>query len=313
MLMNQELPKRSASSGREVYAKWLGIMAAFALLPAVARAVGATPWIAELAAPYARYALLCIAEPVAAYANYMTLSYGDPYVLFDAFGTFGAMMAGAYFGAHYGVYRIAWKRWRWAVLALVLAISATISTTAIVQGVVSSWPYGEAAVLAVDATRDVVVGVAGVVLGANIGRLRGTDKLPKRVIYVMEYVLLSVIFALVSAAAYAQIAPAESSDGVNAVLDHTAPLTGSAVVGALLGVHYDSHKPRHGGRPRFGGVVVVLLAAAIVVNIIVDRTMPQHPDVTWIILALSSVGMAIIGNVLGMCISARQHMRTGGG
>lgn len=276
---------------------WVGIVAAFALLPVAARVVGgALPWIAESAAWY---------------ANHLSSLYGDPYVLFDAFGLFGMAMAGAYFGLYYGARRTTRKRVRWIVAALVLTISATIFATTVVQDAVGSLPYGETAELAAAAIRSVGVGVAGAVLGANIGRLRGASNPPKWGIYIIESALLSAIFVLAWAAAYAQGASDESTDGVNALLGHTAPLTGSAVVGAVLGVHYGSYRPRCGDRPQFGKVAAVLLAAAIVVSIIIDKTMPEHPDIIWmLVLAFSSVGMGMIGNVLGMHVSARSGSGT---
>ena len=276
---------------------WVGIMVASALLPVAARAVGsALPWIAE---------------SVAWYANHLSSFYGDPYVLFDAFGLFGVMMAGAYFGLYYGARRTTRKRARWIVAVLVLTISATIFVTTVVQDAVSILSYGETPKLAAAAIRSVGVAVAGAVLGANIGRLRGADNPPKWGIYVKESALLSAIFVLAWAAAYVQGALDDSPDGVNALLGHTAPLTGSAVVGAVLGVHYGSYRPRCGDRPQFGKVVAVLLAAAIVVSIIIDKTMPEHPDIIWmLVLAFSSVGMGMIGTVLGMHVSARSGSGT---
>ena len=322
--MSIESRGRHLRGRRRIYAKWLSIAAIFASLPVIARVFGeASPWIAETVAPFASYMPPWIAETVAPFAGYVLLWIGDPYasfgelgpyILFDAFGSYGVIMAGAELGAYHGVYGAAWRRWYLGAAGPSLAIFVAILAPYVIPDVAGDWLSGEASGLAVVSVRDVAVIAMGAVLGVNIGRLRSACNLPKWGPYIMECALLSAIFMVAWAAAYAQNAWDDSHDDDGGILAPAIPLTGLAVAGAALSAHYGSYKPRCGRRPWFGKITAGLLGAAALIHIIIDHAMPRHPDLVWmLVLTLSSMCIVLIGNEVGMHISARLKARLGAG
>ena len=314
--MNAEPLKRSPADGRKGFVIWVGAMAAFALLPAIARVMGdASPWLAELFAPHAGYVPSWIVEPVIGYAGYMSASYGHPYALFDAFGLFGVMMAGAHFGAHYGMHGAAWKRRYLGVVVPALAIFAAISVSGIVQGATGDLAYGDAVGATAVQAEGMVAALAGTVLGANIGRLRGTRNPPKRWPFTREHALLLAIFAGYLVFAYVRGAAYGSHDGGYAVLDHTSLLAGLAVAGIALNARYGPYESGREGRQLFGRAAGALLGIVIAVQVIIYLyVMPSYQDVVWmLVLACISIGTALIGNVVEAHISARLKMRLGAG
>lgn len=291
-------------------------MAAFALLPAIARVIGdASPWLAELFAPYAGYVPSRIVELVIGYADYLSVSYGHPYVLFDAFGLFGVMMAGAHFGAHYGMHGAAWKRRYLGVIVPALAIFAAIYVSGIVQGATGDLAYGDAVGATAVQAEGMVAALAGTVLGANIGRLRGTSNPPKRWPFTREHALLLAIFAGYLVFAYVQGAVYGSHDGGYAVLDHTPLLAGLGVAGIALNARCGPYESGREGRQPFGRAAVALLGIVIAVQVIIDLlVMPPRQDIVWMFARASiSVSTALVVNMVEAHISARLKMRLGAG
>lgn len=276
--MNPELPKWCPRNKWGAYVLWLGVMSFFASLPAVAR------WV----------------DDTSLQIDKLTIAGAD------AFGLFGVIMAGAHFGACYGVHGTAWKWRRLGVVVPALTIFVIILASAVALNVTGDLLCGEVAGSAVAAIRNVAVGVAGIVLGANIGWWRGgNNTLPwKRII--KECALLSLIFVGSLAVVYAQSAGDEPCDGGDVILSHTAPLTGLAVAGAALGAHYASYKNRYEGSTWFSQVTAAVLGLLIASNFLIGLyVLPQDRGVVWMItIPFLSVLIGMIGVMLGMRIFA---------
>lgn len=257
-----------------VYARWLYIMTAFAFLPVIARGINNTlPWIGELDVTYA-----------------------------DAFGLFGMMVAGAYFGVYYGKHGTTWKGWYWGVTAPTLAIFGIVLMSVIVLGVDCRWPCGEDAGLMVASARDVAVGVAGAVLGANIGWMYHTGKVSKIRRVMREGGPLLAIFVGALVVVYAQ------DTGNNAMLLGIVPFMDAVAVvaGAALGAYYGSSKTRCRDRPRSAKVTTFILGLLIAAHFLTDLHVVPPYELVWM-LALPSLSTLIgmVGSTLGVHVSAR--------
>lgn len=228
----------------------------------------------------------------------------------DAFGLFGVIMAGAYFGAYYGKHGTIWKGWRLGVVVPTLAIFAVISIPAVVLNAAGDRPDGEDGGLAVIAVSNTITAALGAVLGANIGWWYRAGKTGKIMSYLKEAALLLVIFAGAGVVAYVQDAENPATQSCIVQLMNAA----AVVAGAALGAHYGSITIRYGDRPSFGQFAAAVLGSAIFIHIVMDTFhISGERYIVWLSIAIISTAIGKTGAMLGAHISARLHMRVGTG
>ena len=211
-----KLLTRRCGEGWAAYVVLLCIMGVFAFLPVIARGAGdASPWMGEVAAAHV-----------------------------DTAGLMGTAIAGTFLGAYGGARRITWEGWRRGVIALV-ALVAAAGVPLYISNEFAGQLGSETVPLVVAAVGSVAAGVAGVLLGANLGRVFSvSDKVRWRIC--KECAVIAAIFVASLAAVYVQCAGAGPHGGADGNLQHAAPLlvAVATVGGVLLGTIYGSYEVR---------------------------------------------------------------------
>ena len=230
--------------------------------------------------------------------------------LLGVFGLLGVVVAGVHFATYYSVHGTAWKGRHQGVAVPVVLVVATICIFPSVQDAFGGWFNDETVPHLVVAAGEVVAGVAGAVLGANIGwRYKASDK-PKRRILTKEAILLVAIFTASLAVVYAECAETELFWSGNLISQYAAQSL-VAVAGALLGVNYSSYKARYGGQLWYGATGVALLAVTVSLTALFfsDAQVCTNGIIWPIMVALISVPLEICRVVLGTYYSARLKKR----